>query len=158
MRCEACLAKQRAYDKAWRAKQKGATVEPQCNVSGKLRAEHVYDEDGLCDCGARRMEFAPRPPLRPEIVKATKVAKPKVSAPPAVVRAIAPAPVQRAATKASPRKPRAKRRAIVPAAQPEQRIGGHTFGELISDLERKRAQVDACIIGLRAIEKWWPRS
>ena len=70
LRCEPCLARQRAYDQAWRAKQKGATVEPQCNVAGRMRAEHVYDEDGLCDCGARKMVFAPRPELREGIVKA----------------------------------------------------------------------------------------
>jgi len=157
LRCEPCLERQRGYDRAWRASQKGAkTVEPQCKLpDGKMRAEHVFDEDGLCDCSARRMEFAPRPPLRPEMVRTSKVKPSKVVAPP-VVRTPAPASVPRAAAKPEPT-PRAKRRAIVPAPQPEKRIGDTTFAALISDLERKREQVDRCITAAREIEEWWPR-
>jgi len=45
-------------------------MEPQCKLpDGKMRADHVFDEDGPCDCSARKMEFAPRPPLRPEMVR-----------------------------------------------------------------------------------------
>jgi hypothetical protein len=157
LRCETCLARQRAYDTAWRAKQKGATVEPQCNVAGKLRAEHVYDEDGLCDCGARQMVFAERPPLRPEMVK-TRPAKPKAVAAPVVVRTPQPLAVQRVASKPGPKPGAKKRRAVVIATEPEKRIGGVTFGALIADLERQREQLDDLIASLRKVEAWWPRS
>ena len=142
LRCESCLQKQRDYDSAWRAKQKGATVEPQCKIQDRMRAEHIFDEDGLCDCGARKMEFAPRPPLRPEIVRA---AAPKRVATPAMVAK--GGFVERLASK-----PKAKS-----APPAEKHIGGTTFSALIADLERQRDALDTAITGLRGIEQEWPR-
>lgn len=81
-RCETCLEYLRGRSEAWRRnhgckpkveggpgappKSQGAraTMEPQCRVNGRMRSEHVFDEDGLCDCGQKRTTFAPRPALR----------------------------------------------------------------------------------------------
>lgn len=167
LRCEACLKRQCEWDKAYRDKQKGAaTVEPQCKLpDGKMRADHVFDEDGLCDCSARRMEFAPPP----ELVETPVARKPRTGlddgpslprARPGRGAAHRPSSAHRAAftgarSFAEPRaapKPRAKRR----TAEPEKRIGDTTFRALVAQLEERRDQMTATIAALRDVEKWWP--
>jgi len=164
LRCESCLQKQRDYDTAWRARQKGATVEPQCKLpDGKMRAEHVFDEDGLCDYSARKMEFAPRPALRPEVLRAAAPkraaapARPAPAAPPAKAPA-PPKPKSRAKRQtALIARPRGDGRPRAPIPVVEKHIGGTTFAALIADLERQRASYDQAIARLREIEEWWPR-
>jgi len=148
LRCEPCLRRQSAYDKAYREKQKGVTVEPQCKLpDGKMRADHVYGPvDGLCACGARRTDFAPRPPLRPEILRKVSIPwKPKLKAPP-VPRPSAPA--VRAAPKSAP-KPREKRQPLAPAPKKHH----PAIAAAISALESRRDQIDAAIATLRNIEE-----
>ena len=151
LRCGSCLEKQREYDKAYRDKQKGAaTVEPQCKLpDGKMRADHVFDENGLCDCSARRMGFAPRPALRPEMVRASK-AKPTPSRGP--VASVVPPPKKPTPTPTIRVKPKVAHK---PA---EKRIGDTTFRALVEEFERQRAEMDELIVALRKVEEWWPPS
>jgi len=150
LRCESCLKRQREYDKTYRDSLKGAaTVEPQCKMpGGKMRADHVFDEDGLCDCSARKMEFAPRPPLRPEIVKAAAPRRASAPTKPAAPPAVAPAKPVLAP------KPRAKRQ---PPAKVEKRVEDTALHAMIAKLEEQRAGIDAAIVTLRKLEEWWPR-
>ena len=115
-----------------------------------MRADHVFEQNGVCGCGARRMEFAPRPPLRPEMVRAAAPrrasAPTRPAAPPLAVPA-KPEPVP---------KPEAKRQPPLPA-KVEKRIGGTTFRAVVEDLERQRAGLDELIAALRKVEEWWPK-
>lgn len=70
--------RKRTGSKAWHPggpgrppKDRGGVMEPQCKIpGGNMRADHIFGPaDGLCACGARKMEFAPRPPLRPALVR-----------------------------------------------------------------------------------------
>ena len=135
LRCESCLEKQRGYDRAWRASQKGAkTVEPQCKLpDGKMRAEHVFDEDGLCDCSARRMEFAPRPPLRPEMVRASK---------PAARRSVAAAVVAPARQPKPGPAPPVRKAVAAPRSTKPARAGKADLQAVIAELERRRSAID----------------
>jgi hypothetical protein len=108
-------------------------MQPQCVLADRMRAEHEFDEDGLCECGERRTSFAPRPELRPVV-------------PPQPRRQPAPA------RPASPSDP------VRPAPSPEKRIGGTAFSALLAELERHRAQIDEAIAALRKVEGWWPGS
>jgi hypothetical protein len=137
LRCEPCLKKQRQYDKAQRQafsneRGKGAkTVEPQCKLpDGKMRAEHVFDEDGLCDCSARRMEFAPRPPLRPEMVRASKPAARRSAA-----AVVAPAKTQAPA-------PPVRRVVAAPMNTRPTPAGNGNLKAAIAELERRRRAID----------------
>ena len=120
-------------------KDRGGAMLPQCKLNdGRMRVEHVYDEDGLCDCGARKPSFEPLPTLRPKVEYAA--APKRATLTPAIV--------------AAPSKPKAK---SAPPAKVEKHIGGTTFAALIADLERQRASYDQAIARLREIEEWWPR-
>ncbi len=162
------LAAQRAWranrkgikGKAWRPggpgrPPKGARMEPGCKLpGGKMRAEHVYDEDGLCDCGARRMEFAPRPELRPEIVKvrtatASSSAQSTATRPRPEPPAPRPLPLPTVA-KARPVAPRP----LPPKAEPwqprpELLIAGQPVAAIVAELEGRRELLDRAIAALR---------
>ena len=172
LRCEPCLKKQRDWDKAYRDGLKGgSTVEPQCNVAGKLRADHVFDEDGLCDCGARKMEFAPRTsPVEgpsPQRLRTGLDDGPLLPrARPGKGAAHRPSPAQRAAfagarsfaePRAAPKVAPKPPEKVEKVEKVEKRIGGTGFGAIIDDLEQKRAAIDAVIAGIRSVEEWWPK-
>ncbi len=134
---------------------KGARVEPQCKLSsGKLRAEHVYDEDGLCDCGARRMTFAPRPEPRPEVVKvrtatASSSAQSTATRPRPEPPAPRPLPLPTVA-KARPAAPRPLPPKVEPwQPRPELLIAGQPVGAIVAELEGRREVLDRAIAALR---------
>ena len=180
-----------AAQRAWRAKRKGKKggvwrpggpgrppkgakrMEPGCKLpGGKMRAEHVYDEDGLCDCGARRMEFAPRPELRPEVLRQSQVLNPrslrrnattsevgKLQSParpePPAPRSV-PVVAKRAAGPPATKQPKTPHSAAAPAARPISEspgllLGGQPLGAIVADLEWRRELLDRAIRALREI-------
>ena len=155
-RCEPCLQKQRDYDKAYRDKLKGAKrMEPVCKLpGGKMRAEHIFDEDGLCDCGQRATVFAPRPELRMSVPTPTEAARLAHRVPPPSVRPEPPAPrpVPVVAKKPGP-KPTAR---PAPASRPweprpELLIAGQPVAAIVAELEGRRDALDRAIAALREL-------
>lgn len=175
-------AAQRAYQRAWHARRKGKKpgkawrpggpgrppegakrMEPACKLpGGKMRAEHVFDEDGLCDCGAKRMEFAPRPELRtglddgPLLPRALpRAARPEPPAPrplPVVAkRAAGPPATKQPKTPHSAASPAARTAPALPAVRPEMLIGGYPVSAIVADLEGRRDALDRAIAALREL-------
>ncbi len=115
-------------------KNQGGIVEPACRLkNGTMRADHVFDEDGLCDCGTKRGEptaFAPRPAPRPIVAK-------------------------RAPAKGSGERPASPRpnfpQPTKPSLPPITKLGGLEVVAIIADLEGRRAKLDAAIAALRSL-------
>lgn len=156
-----------AYQRAWYAKRKGKkpgqawrpggpgrppngakAMMPACSLpGGKMRESHVFDEDGLCDCGARATTFAPRPELRPEMVK-TRPTRPEPPAPRSVP-VVAKKPAQPKPTKPAVRQP-----ALAPTRAPvlELLIGGQPVSAIVADLEGRRDALGRAIAALRDLQ------
>ena len=97
------------------------------------------------------MEFAPRPPLRPEMVRAAaprRASAPAKQAAPPVAAPAKPAP--------APKPRRATRQSSPPFVKTDKRFGDTTFETVVAMLEQRRTQIDAVIVGLRKIKEWWP--
>jgi hypothetical protein len=151
LRCESCLAKQRAWDKAYRKGLKGGVVEPQCKLpDGKMRADHVFGPvDGLCACGARKMEFALRPPLRPEVLR-TYTSK-RTASGARLLRTATPAAV------APARQPTgAKPRAQKAPPDPTEPALGIDYRGVIAALELERDELEIAIGTLRRLQERKP--
>ncbi len=169
-------AAQRAYQRAWHARRKGKkpgkawkpgaigrppkgarAMMPVCSLpGGKMRESHVYDEDGLCDCGARRMEFAPRPELRPEVIKvrtatASSSAQSTATRPRPEPPAPRPLPLPTVA-KARPVAPRPLPPKAEPwEVRPELLIAGQPVGAIVAELEGRREVLARAIAALREL-------
>lgn len=143
-------------------------MEPQCRLpGGRMRAEHLFDQKGACECGASlnsvtmevsellrpstpidhgKLKEAGRMMMRDSMVEASlrrPVQKTKSAAPP-TARVPPPLPPAPRPFMKIPPKPK--------------RIGGTTFRELLADIDRQKALLDEAATSLRKVEEWWPES